>query len=57
MNPRQSRIYDRVLDLDRQIEPLQNEINELAKEDLLNKTEEGWDKEGSETIQSWRTYD
>ena len=56
MNPRQSRITDRVLDLARDIEPLQDEINKLAEEDLLNKNEEDWDKDASESIQSWRTY-
>ena len=56
MNPRQSRITDRVLDLVSAIEPLQEEINQLAEEDLLNKNEEDWDKDASESIQSWRIY-
>lgn len=57
MSEDQQRITHEVLELARAIEPLQKRINELAEEDLKLKGTEDWDKDASESIQSWRTYD
>ena len=57
MNIRQNEIMSEVLDLAREIEPLQMKINELATEEERLPHGEDWDKDASESIQSWRTYD
>ena len=52
----QQEIMDRILTLAREIEPLQKEINDLAIIET-NLPERLQDKDMSESIQSWRTYD
>ncbi len=47
MNEDQQRITHEVLELAREIEPLQKRINELAEEDLKLKGTEDWDKDAS----------
>ena len=57
MNQRQNEITAELLDLAREIEPLQKRINELAEEEAELERDEDWDKDAHESIQSWRTYD
>jgi hypothetical protein len=56
MNQKQNEIMEDVLDLAREIEPLQRRINELAEEEAKLPHDEDWDKDAHESLQSWRTY-